>query len=159
MIKKTISLIIAIGAICVVFCSCASSSGDSLLEVIAGLQSSDISSAASSDISSAPSSEVSSDVSSTPTSSAVVSTDNSPDIIYPENNYSSAKKGYVATQETPLTMRTGPSSSYDIITTIPKGADISVKGETGSYYYVEYNGKSGWVNGDYVKFSDSSDSN
>ncbi|MBQ9958600.1 MAG: SH3 domain-containing protein, partial [Clostridia bacterium] len=63
------------------------------------------------------------------------------------------------TQTDPLTMRTNPSSSnYTTIMMIPKGAEISVKGETGSFYFVDYKGKLGWVSGAYVKFADDASS-
>ncbi len=51
-----------------------------------------------------------------------------------------------------LKLRTGPSTGYDTITTLSSGTVLSVKGESGDWYYVELaNGSKGYVNKNYVK--------
>ncbi len=159
--KKIIYLTIAVCTLLAILCSCTTSSGDSLLEVVAGVkgESSEISSVASisSDISSqvsseAPSSEAESD-------DENESEDETLDIVYPETNYSTEREGYVKTQTDPLTLRSNPSLyNYTTILMIPKGATFTVKGATGNFLFVEYKGKLGYVNGDYVGFEDSSSS-
>ena len=147
-------------------CACTSSSGDSLLEVVAG-----VAGTSSEDTSSLPESSSQPKSSSQPESSDASSEDASSDeesseeeddnldVTYPEKNYNTPKKAYVNTQSTGLTMRKNPSSTnYTSIMEIPKGAEISVKGETGSFYFVDYKGKLGWVTGSYVKFADNASS-
>lgn len=155
--KKIVYLTVAVCTFLAVLCSCTASSGDSLLEVIAGVEgtlsqeSSIVSSVLSSDVPESSEPEESNDES----SKADVSEDETLDIIYPETNYPTEKKAYVNTETDPLTMRTNPSSyNYTTVMMIPKGAEISVKGETGSFYFVEYDGKLGWVSSAYVKFTD-----
>lgn len=160
--KKIVYLTVALCAAIAILCSCTASSGDSLLEVVAGVagSSSEESSMTSSTVSSEPESSI--PESSEPddaSSKAASSEDDSLDITYPEENYAAAKKAYVNTQTDPLTMRTNPSSyNYSTVMMIPKGAEISVKGETGKFYFVEYNGKLGWVSASYVKFADDTSS-
>ncbi len=163
---KIICLAIALCTLITLLCSCTSSSGDSLLEVVAG-----VAGTSSEDVSSELPSSSSQEESSLPESSENQSSEVSSesddeeedngdfDITYPEKNYNTAKKAYVNTQTDPLTMRTNPSSSnYTTIMMIPKGAEISVKGETGSFYFVEYKEKLGWVSAAYVKFADDTSS-
>ena len=76
----------------------------------------------------------------------------SPDMYY---------KGYIAgyvdvTGEyngEPLNMRTGPSKKYDLITTVPDGAEIEIIGishETEDWTYVNYKGNLGWILTKYI---------
>ena len=47
-----------------------------------------------------------------------------------------------------LNMRKGPSTLYARITTIPKGAVVTLKYNAGTFwYYADYNGSSGWISG------------
>ena len=163
--KRIFCLTIAIMMLLCSLCACTSSSGDSLLEVVAGVagtsseEASSLPTTSNDAESSIP--ESSQEESSEPESSEEESEeeDDNLDVTYPEKNYSSPKKAYVNTQDDPLTMRSNPSSSnYVTILKIPKGAEISVKGETGSFYFVDYNGKLGWVSAAYVKFADSASS-
>lgn len=159
--KKIVYLTVSMCAAIALLCSCTASSGDSLLEVVAGVAGSSVeeSSDVSSMISSEPESSIPESSEPAESSKAASSEDDSLDITYPEVNYSTAKKAYVNTQTDPLTMRTNPSSyNYSTVMMIPKGAEITVKGETGSFYFVEYNGKLGWVSANYVKFADSASS-
>ena len=164
--KRIICLAIAIMMLLGSLCACTSSNGDSLLGVVAGVagtSSEETSSLA--EISSQPESssqpETSSEVSSEEEDEDESSEeeDSNFDVTYPEKNYNTPKKAYVNTQSTGLTMRTNPSSTnYTAIMDIPKGAEISVKGETGNFYFVDYKGKLGWVTASYVKFADDASS-
>lgn len=165
--KRIICLAIAIMMLLGSLCACTSSSGDSLLEVVAG-----VAGTSSEDTSSLPETSSKPESSSQPETSSNASSedessddesseeeDDNFDVTYPEKNYSSPKKAYVNTQTDPLTMRTNPSSTnYTTVMMIPKGAEISVKGETGSFYFVDYKGKLGWVSAAYVKFADAASS-
>ena len=48
-----------------------------------------------------------------------------------------------------LNLRKGPGTDYDVITTIPSGAIAKLLGQEGEWYYVSYNGYSGYVHSDY----------
>ena len=149
--KKIVYLTLTVCALIAVLCSCTSSKGDSLLEVVAGVkgESSEVSSMAPS------SSEAPSSSSEAPSSSEAQSIDESLDIVYPETNYSTARTGWVATETDPLTLRSHPSSSdYETVVMIPKGAKISVKGATGNFLFVEYDKKLGYVSKQYVSFDE-----
>lgn len=52
-----------------------------------------------------------------------------------------------------LNVRTGPSTSYKIITTVKKGTVLKKLGTSGNWIKVEVNGKTGYVSGQYVKNS------
>ena len=149
--KKIVYLTLTVCALIAVLCSCTSSNGDSLLEVVAGVkgESSEVSSMAPS------SSEAPSSSSEAPSSSEAQSIDESLDIVYPETNYSTARTGWVATETDPLTLRSHPSSSdYETVVMIPKGAKITVKGATGNFLFVEYDKKLGYVSKQYVSFDE-----
>lgn len=150
--KKIVCLTLAVCTLIAVLCSCTSSKGDSLLEVVAGVkgESSEVSSMAPS------SSEAPSSSSEAPSSSSEAqSIDESLDIVYPETNYSTARTGWVATETDPLTLRSHPSSSdYETVVMIPKGAKITVKGATGNFLFVEYDKKLGYVSNQYVSFDE-----
>ena len=149
--KKIVYLTLTVCALIAVLCSCTSSKGDSLLEVVAGVkgESSEVSSMAPS------SSEAPSSSSEAPSSSEAQSIDESLDIVYPETNYSTARTGWVATETDPLTLRSHPSSSdYETVVMIPKGAKITVKGATGNFLFVEYDKKLGYVSKQYVSFDE-----
>ena len=49
-----------------------------------------------------------------------------------------------------LNMRTGPSTSYRIITTLPKGAEVQVISESNGWAKVKYNSKEGYVSSKYL---------
>lgn len=53
-----------------------------------------------------------------------------------------------------LNMRTGPSTRYSRITTIPKGTKVTVKRYTGGWYEITYGGRSGYVIDDYIKVTE-----
>lgn len=60
------------------------------------------------------------------------------------------QKGVVNTQSGSLNMRTSPTTSASIITTIPKGTEVLIYDESNGWYKVEYKGKTGWVSGKYI---------
>ena len=50
-----------------------------------------------------------------------------------------------------LNMRTGASTKYKRITTIPKGKKVTYLGKSGSWYKVQYGSKKGYVSSSYLK--------
>ncbi|RKO61751.1 polysaccharide deacetylase family protein [Caldibacillus debilis] len=50
-----------------------------------------------------------------------------------------------------LNMRTGPSTRYRIITTIPKGKVVTYVSKSGSWYKVKYGSKTGYSSSKYLK--------
>ena len=50
-------------------------------------------------------------------------------------------------------LRTGPGTSYSIVTTCGKGATMSVTGVSGAWYQVSYNGAAAYVSGQYLALS------
>lgn len=65
--------------------------------------------------------------------------------------YDTGFYGYITTKKDPLNVRSEPSKSSKVLTTIPKGEYVYVY-DTSEYgwYYTTYNGKSGYVSADYV---------
>ena len=51
-----------------------------------------------------------------------------------------------------VNFRTGAGTGFGVITTIPKGAAVTVHGVTGNWANVSYNGRTGYVYSTYVKF-------
>jgi hypothetical protein len=52
---------------------------------------------------------------------------------------------------TSLNLRSGPSTSYAILTTMPNGATVTVnQGPSNGWYNVTYNGTTGWCSGAYL---------
>lgn len=50
-----------------------------------------------------------------------------------------------------LNMRTGPSTSYDVVTVLPNGANVDIMGDPqGGFYPVQYNGLKGWASGEWL---------
>lgn len=49
-----------------------------------------------------------------------------------------------------VNVRSGPSTSYSIITCLPKGTYITVNGIENGWYKVSYNGLNGYMSSDYV---------
>ena len=65
--------------------------------------------------------------------------------------------GYVNTDA--LNLRTGPSTSYDVIAVMYSGAGVEIMGDPQSGFYpVRYNGTKGWASGDYLAFGSPSPS-
>ncbi len=64
------------------------------------------------------------------------------------------RTGYVVTESSPLNMRSNPSASSAIITTIPKNSEITVIGqETNGFYKIEYNNKTGYASSAWISFT------
>ena len=65
----------------------------------------------------------------------------------------------VSTNGANLNVRSGPSTEYSIIGKLKNGTTVKVEGSSGSWYKVEYgSGSTGYVSGQYLKFSGSSSS-
>lgn len=47
-------------------------------------------------------------------------------------------KGYVKTESTGLNMRAGAGTNYNIVTEVPKEAEVEIFGENSEWYYVKY---------------------
>ena len=59
-----------------------------------------------------------------------------------------------ATTTTAVNFRTGPSTGYSIISTLPAGAKVVVSSESGNgWSKVVYNGTTGYISSDYLSFS------
>lgn len=56
----------------------------------------------------------------------------------------------VTTSSTNLNMRSGPSTSYSVVGSLPKGTVISITKVSGNWAYTTYNGVSGWASMDYL---------
>lgn len=63
--------------------------------------------------------------------------------------------GIYGVTETPnnLNLRQGPSTSTDIVGSIPSRSKVEVMATNGTWYNIEFEGKIGWVHGDYVTIS------
>ncbi|MGB4588336.1 MAG: SH3 domain-containing protein [Clostridiaceae bacterium] len=64
---------------------------------------------------------------------------------------------YVTTAN--LNLRTGPGTGYSIILTIPRGATVSILDSSGSWFRVNYNGKTGYASSSYLTSQASPPSN
>lgn len=71
-------------------------------------------------------------------------------IALPSTGPSTTKKAEYHTTAN-LNMRTGPTTGYKIIMTLPKGTKINVESYNNGWYKINHNGKSGYVIDDYVK--------
>ncbi len=66
--------------------------------------------------------------------------------------YISTAAGTGTVTATSLNVRTGPSTSNTIITTIPNGTRVTILGDSGNWYNVRLpDGRIGWVSKDYIK--------
>lgn len=64
------------------------------------------------------------------------------------------RTGTVTTQGGNLNVRTGPSTSYDIITQLMNGTDVKVLGEKDGWYQIEIPARYGYVCGEYLRVND-----
>lgn len=55
-----------------------------------------------------------------------------------------------------VNVRSGPGAGYKLLGTAPKGASYAVTGKSGSWYAVLYNGKTGYINSEYLSVTISS---
>ncbi|MDX5980355.1 SH3 domain-containing protein [Exiguobacterium profundum] len=58
-----------------------------------------------------------------------------------------------------LNVRQGAGIGYPLVTTIPNGTVVKATKQSGSWYYVTYNGKSGYVSAGYLKQTSTTPSN
>lgn len=61
-----------------------------------------------------------------------------------------ARQGTVDTVRGDLNLRSRPNMQGDVIATIPDGAQVTVYGETGDWYVVDYNGTLGYASSRYI---------
>lgn len=50
-----------------------------------------------------------------------------------------------------LNIRSGPGTNYSRIGSLPRGATMTIKSESGSWYKIDYKGKDGWGHKSYIK--------
>lgn len=58
-----------------------------------------------------------------------------------------------------LRVRTGPSTNYEIASRVYEGQNLNVIGQENGWYKIQYNGKVGYVSGDFVNTGSSSQGN
>ena len=56
-----------------------------------------------------------------------------------------------------VNFRTGPSTSYKVISTLPRNTEIKILAKAGSWYKISYNGSTGYMAADYVKIKEKTD--
>src|SRR5665811_1364734 len=62
-----------------------------------------------------------------------------------------------ATVTSGLNLRSGPSTDYGVVTVMPGGASVELRGDPqGGYYPLSYNGTMGWAHGDWLRATGSS---
>ena len=64
--------------------------------------------------------------------------------------------GYVQVTSQTLKLRSGAGTDYDQLAIVPYGTVLKIHGSLGSWYQVKYNGKEGYVCGDYTSTTTSS---
>ncbi len=69
------------------------------------------------------------------------------------------KKGTVVNVSTSLRVRQSPSTGSSVIGSLRGGQTFEIKGKSGSWYYINANGLTGYIHGDYVQLCSSSSSN
>lgn len=61
--------------------------------------------------------------------------------------------GYGQVTADALNLRSGAGTGYETVTSLPNGAWVSVSGFENGWFYVDYDGVSGYVSGDYLELS------
>ncbi|MGV1065465.1 SH3 domain-containing protein [Clostridium perfringens] len=69
------------------------------------------------------------------------------------------KKGTVVNVSTSLRVRQSPSTGSSVVGSLRGGQTFEIKGKSGSWYYINANGLTGYIHGDYVQVGGSSSSN
>lgn len=69
------------------------------------------------------------------------------------------KKGTVVNVSTSLRVRQSPSTSSSIVGSLRGGQTFEIKGKSGSWYYINANGLTGYIHVDYVQVGGSSSNN
>ncbi|MBO3311618.1 C40 family peptidase [Clostridium perfringens] len=69
------------------------------------------------------------------------------------------KKGTVVNVSTSLRIRQSPSTSSSVVGSLRGGQTFEIKGKSGSWYYINSNGLTGYIHGDYVQVGENSSNN
>ncbi|MDM0579776.1 C40 family peptidase [Clostridium perfringens] len=69
------------------------------------------------------------------------------------------KKGTVVNVSTSLRVRQSPSTSSSVVGSLRGGQTFEIKGKNGSWYYINANGLTGYIHGDYVQVGENSSNN
>lgn len=69
------------------------------------------------------------------------------------------KKGTVVNVSTSLRVRQSPSTSSSVVGSLRGGQTFEIKGKSGSWYYINSNGLTGYIHGDYVQVGENSSNN
>ena len=69
------------------------------------------------------------------------------------------KKGTVVSVSTSLRVRQSPSTSSSVVGSLRGGQTFEIKGKSGSWYYINANGLTGYIHGDYVQVGENSSNN
>ncbi|KXA14951.1 SH3 domain-containing protein [Clostridium perfringens] len=69
------------------------------------------------------------------------------------------KKGTVVNVSTYLRVRQSPSTSSSVVGSLRGGQTFEIKGKSGSWYYINSNGLTGYIHGDYVQVGENSSNN
>lgn len=73
-------------------------------------------------------------------------------LVPPVNRVDYGYHGYVNTQDG-LMFRYGPGQEYGAIDVIPYGTEVAEEGWAGDWIYIQYKGRYGWVNSNYITAS------
>lgn len=68
-----------------------------------------------------------------------------------------ASKGKVVNVTSNLRIRSNPNTSASIVGYLVQGNEVDIIGKSGSWYYISFSGKKGYVHGDYIKKIDGND--
>lgn len=71
----------------------------------------------------------------------------------------SGKKGTVVNVSTSLRVRQSPSTNSSVVGSLRGGQTFEIKGKSGSWYYINANGTTGYIHGDYVQVGENSSNN
>ena len=69
------------------------------------------------------------------------------------------KKGTVVNVSTSLRVRQSPSTSSSVVGSLRGGQTFEIKGKSGSWYYINLDGLTGYIHGDYVQVGGSNSNN
>ncbi|HAT4312886.1 TPA: SH3 domain-containing protein [Clostridium perfringens] len=69
------------------------------------------------------------------------------------------KKGTVVNVSTSLRVRQSPSTNSSVVGSLRGGQTFEIKGKSGSWYYINSNGLTGYIHGDYVQVGENSSNN
>ncbi len=70
-------------------------------------------------------------------------------LVQPENTVEYGYHGTVSAKDG-LMFRYGPGTQYEAFDKIPYGTEVAEEGWSGNWIYIQYNGRYGWVNSDYI---------